>query len=386
MLKLFGKLKKFTSNINPDRSQLYTITTNAEMVNSKKYALLTNDNFKNDFGVYLINDSVDHKSYQHLKNVFITSKDQEYFNDGDILRLDNDGNYASLYRARSQHNTILLTERCNHYCLMCSQPPKTDNDSWLFDETVELIKMIPKECECLGISGGEPTLYGDKFIELIGHCKSNLPNTFIDILTNGRTFSKESYVKKLAAVDNKNCTYAIPIYSDDPVTHDYVVQSKGAFNQTIQGILNLKKYHQNVEIRIVIHKQTVPRLYELCEFITRNLLFVDHVALMGLEMMGFTPINLDDLWIDPFEYKDILSECVYLLNSYKIPNSVYNHQLCTINEDVYPNYRKSISDWKNEYVDECSKCIRIEDCGGFFSSSKQIKFSDYIKAFENEVS
>jgi len=31
----------------------------------------------------------------------------------------------------------------------------------------------------------------------------------------------------------------IPIYSDDPVRHDYVVQSKGAFDETIQGILNL---------------------------------------------------------------------------------------------------------------------------------------------------
>jgi len=36
----------------------------------------------------------------------------------------------------------------------------------------------------------------------------------------------------------------IPIYSDDPVRHDYVVQAKGAFDETMQGILNLKSVQQ----------------------------------------------------------------------------------------------------------------------------------------------
>ena len=91
--------------------------------------------------------------------------------------------------------------------------------------------------------------------------------------------------------DHPNCLLGIPIYSDDPVRHDYVVQSKGAFDQTVRGILNLKYFNQRVEIRIVIQKQTIERLVKTCEFICRNLLFVDHVALMGLEMMGFTRAN-----------------------------------------------------------------------------------------------
>jgi MoaA/NifB/PqqE/SkfB family radical SAM enzyme len=83
------------------------------------------------------------------------------------------------------------------------------------------------------------------------------------------------------------------------VRHDYVVQSVNAFNETVRGILNLKSLDRRVEIRVVIHKQTIDRLVRLCEFIARNLLFVDHVALMGLEITGFTRANLDDLWIDP---------------------------------------------------------------------------------------
>jgi len=172
-----------------------------------------------------------------------------------------------------------------------------------------------------------------------------------------------------------------PIYSDDAVRHDYVVQAQGAFDETIRGILNLKRFGQKVEIRIVLHKQTIDRLVSTCEFICRNLVFADHVALMGLEITGFTRPNLDLLWIDPYDYKEILSEAVSVLNSYGINASVYNHQLCVVNKDIEGNYRKSISDWKNEYLDACTPCTRKAECGGFFSSSKKYKHSAYIRPF-----
>ena len=174
----------------------------------------------------------------------------------------------------------------------------------------------------------------------------------------------------------------IPVYSDDPELHDYIVQADGAFDETIQGIINLKRLNQKVEVRIVIHKQSVKRLKELSEFLARNLLFVDHVALMGLEMMGFTRANLDKLWIDPIEYKDTLSEAVKILSKAGMNVSVYNHQLCLVNQDIMPYYRKSISDWKNEYAPECNGCARLNECGGFFSSGIQYGYSKNLKPFQ----
>src|SRR3546814_18580333 len=110
-----------------------------------------------------------------------------------------------------------------------------------------------------------------------------------------------------------------------------------------------------------------------------NLLFDDHVALLGREITGFNRTNLDKLWVDPFDYKDSVSEAIHVLNSYGISASVYNHQLCIINNDVKGNYKKSISDWKNEYLDTCFGCTRMAECGGFFSSSKLYRHSEHIR-------
>jgi len=121
----------------------------------------------------------------------------------------------------------------------------------------------------------------------------------------------------------------------------------------------------------VIHKQTYERLPQLAEFVARNLPFVEHVALMGLEMSGFTPKNLDVLWIDPADYQSQLEEATLSLAMRGMAVSIYNHQLCTLPLSVWPYARKSISDWKNVYLDVCEGCGVRQFCGGFFQSARK---------------
>src|SRR5690242_3793572 len=48
-----------------------------------------------------------------------------YLGEADVLRISpHRFGVRTLYRNSTRFNTILLTERCNSYCLMCSQPPK----------------------------------------------------------------------------------------------------------------------------------------------------------------------------------------------------------------------------------------------------------------------
>jgi His-Xaa-Ser system radical SAM maturase HxsC len=305
----------------------------------------------------------------------------EHLENGDIVSVGNDGNINTLYRINSNHNTLLFTERCNSNCLMCSQPPRDRNDiPILYEIYKQLIPLIPKDCIELGISGGEPTLLGELFFSLMEQLKLELPNTEIHVLTNGRSFAWNHIAEKLGQINNRRLMLGIPVYSDYYQVHDYIVQAKNAFYQTILGLHNLSRYNQRLEVRIVLHKQSIPRLTKLARYIYKNLPFVEHVAFMGLEYIGYTPKNIDKLWIDPYGYQEELSESVEYLASQGMHVSIYNTPLCILPERVWKYARKSISDWKNDYLPECKKCTKLNDCGGFFTWNLK-KHSDHIRPF-----
>lgn len=334
------------------------------------------------FGVYLalaceaeaLNDVAPGSRTMILPNDFA------YLGDGDVVRLWKTGEMRVLYRRASHHNHFLLTERCNHHCLMCSQPPKDVDDRWIVDDVLAAILLIDPSTQEIGFTGGEPTLLGEDFFKILRTMKSYLPGTAIHILSNGRIFSDNEFTKRYASLAHPDMMLGIPIYSDVSTIHDYVVQSDGAFDETIRGILNLKRYRQKVEIRIVVHQQTCERLPQLAEFIARNLTFVDHVALMGLEITGFTRANLGSLWVDPFDYQTELYRAVSHLADSRMRVSIYNHQLCLLDKRLWSFARKSISDWKNEYMTECEGCWEKDNCGGFFASAK-FRHSDHIRPF-----
>jgi His-Xaa-Ser system radical SAM maturase HxsC len=304
----------------------------------------------------------------------------DYLSGDDVISISDDGERVRvLWRHESQQNSILLTERCNHYCLMCSQPPKTSNDDRLLAEAFELMRLLPRETAAIGFTGGEPTLYGQGVIDLLRLCRNLHPEAEVHVLSNGTRFADPEFAAAWADIDNPNMMVGIPIYGAEPARHDYVVQSESAFNQTVPGILNLAQLGQRIEIRVVLHKQTAPALPEIAEFIARNLPFVDQVALMGLEMIGLARANIPELWIDPTDYADELVEAVTLLDRSRIHTMIYNHQLCLIPPSVWPFAVRSISDWKNEYHPECLDCSVKDSCGGFFFSAKY-KVSDRIKA------
>jgi His-Xaa-Ser system radical SAM maturase HxsC len=190
------------------------------------------------------------------------------------------------------------------------------------------------------------------------------------MLTNGRLYAYEDLVKEIASVEHPHFISAIPLYSSVASTHDYVVQSQGAFDQTIRGLYYAAKYGLDTEIRVVLHKQTIPGLLDLMDYIYRNLPFVRHVALMGLENMGYVKKNWESLWIDPVDYSGTLTEAVRFLSYRGILVSIYNLPLCVVPTSIWSFARQSISDFKNIYLEECEACDVKQQCSGLFSSSK----------------
>jgi His-Xaa-Ser system radical SAM maturase HxsC len=303
-----------------------------------------------------------------------------YLAGGDVISISETGEYVRvLWRTKSPANSVLLTERCDHYCLMCSQPPKEREDDWLLENACELVRLLPPSTPGIGFTGGEPTIYGERLIELLRLCRNLLPEAAVHVLSNGRRFADPAFASAWAGVRNPRMMVGIPLYGAEPTLHDYVVQAGGAFDETVRGIVNLGENRQRIEIRVVVHQQTAPALPEIAEYIARNLPFVEQVALMGLEMMGFARANVDQVWIDPLEYRQELREAVSLLARRRVKTMIYNHQLCLIDRELWPFAVRSISDWKNEFHPECGACSVRERCGGFFFSAKY-KVSENIRA------
>jgi len=209
-------------------------------------------------------------------------------------------------------------------------------------------------------------LLGERLFAIIEALRDKFPQTYVHMLTNGRTFAWPDVAAKLAGLKHPNFVLGIPVYSDDSTIHDYVVQAKDAFDQTIIGLHHLARYGLRIEIRVVLHGLTVRRLPQLAEYIYRNLTFVEHIALMGLENIGYAPRNMDTLWVDPYDYQDELESAVEILSTRGMNVSIYNHQLCVLRKSLWKFARKSISDWKNIYLDECQSCGVRNQCGGFF--------------------
>jgi len=187
--------------------------------------------------------------------------------------------------------------------------------------------------------------------------------------------------RNLAAIRHPDLMLGIPVYGDLAHVHDHVVQADGAFDETIRGILNLKRHGVRVEIRVVLQQQTIPRLAALARFLARNLLFVDQVALMGLELTGFARANLEQLWIDPVDYQAELREAVGILDRAGMRVSIYNSQLCTLDPALRRFARRSISDWKQEYLPACDRCDVRAECGGFFATGR-LRYSRGIRPIQ----
>ena len=290
---------------------------------------------------------------------------------GDVMAAEpRSGRYRVLWRKASAHNAFLVTDRCDHLCLMCSQPPKHVEDGWIIDEIRDCLPLLPLDTAMVGFTGGEPFLDWERFVPLATEVQERLPQTSIHVLTNGRAFARAQVVDAWSRLDRGRACVGIPIYSAVDAVHDYIVQSRHALDETVLGILRLKNKGNRVEVRVVLHRLTVERLVETCEWLARNLPFLDHVALMGMEETGFALANQAMLWVDPVDYGNVLTRAVRALATASLKVSVYNLPLCVLPEAVRSYAVRSISDWKNTHPEICATCQARERCAGFFSTGR----------------
>lgn len=301
--------------------------------------------------------------------------EEDDFHEGDVVLINTKGEIVFLYERQSLHNAVFVTERCNHRCIMCPQPPVVhEEDKTPFN--MKLISLIDKDTLDMGITGGEPTLIGDKLFDIIRQIQKYQPKASISLLSNGVKFADKEYAMKLAACNCHDLQIDIPIFSDIAEEHNRIVGAN-TFYKTVQGLYNLALFHVQIGLRIVVHRQTYKRLPQLADYIYHNFPFVSQVAFLQMETTGMADKNLYELWIDPYEYNEELKQAVLLLENRGICVKIYNAQLCVLPKELREFACNSISDWKDTYLPECNECKIKDYCGGLFVSNQK-HHSKYI--------
>lgn len=277
------------------------------------------------------------------------------------------------FNIESNDNTFFVTSQCNNRCLMCCQPPMPNDDiDYNLERNLKILDSAPLGLSEIGISGGEPTLMGDKLPCFISRIREKFPVANIHILSNGRAFKDREYAMSIKLAAGDNLTIGVPLHSDYEVDHDRIAGVHGAYEETLLGLYNLFSCGIDIELRVVINRLNHGRLYQISEFIFKNLPFVSSVAFMSMEDIGYTIKNRAEIWSEPAEYSDELTKAVINLAEWNVDVSVYNVPLCLLNTSIWKYARRSISDWKTKYQPECNKCNMKEECCGLFATSRHI--------------
>lgn len=277
------------------------------------------------------------------------------------------GEVIVLLRESDNHHALFLTNRCNSHCLMCSQPPTANDDSWLVEEAIDAIRHIRKAPQVLGFTGGEPLLLGSGLRRILDKLTALHPHTQAEVLTNGRLFSERQLAKSILDGLSTPVRWLVPLYGHADFVHDFVVQSPNAFDETIAGLLELQAHKQEIQLRIVLIEPVLQVLPELAGFIGRNLPFVNEVALMGCEPIGFALANRELCEVNLNGWSATLEQASRILRRHTQPHLFMNAPLCALPKSLWPSARKSISDWKNVYAVECEGCAVKSDCSGLFA-------------------
>lgn len=289
-------------------------------------------------------------------------------NVGDVVLLSQN-ECSVLFDTDSTSNSILLSEKCDCNCIMCPQFQTGVTDDACFSLAIRTINLIPKKVEWIGFTGGEPTLNWENLISLVKLCNSVLPTTKIHLLTNAHAFKQWEKAVEISNLLKDRIYVSVPLYSDNAADHDQIVGKKGAFYETIAGILNLENANIPIELRNVLLPQNMNRLEKWACFVYMNLPFVHCVALMDLEHEGKARISVDSLSLHTEEYSQALIVTANAFKRYSINFKLYNFPLCNLPKALWKHSHKAISEWKRDFSEECINCVEKENCGGFFSST-----------------
>ncbi|SFQ97348.1 His-Xaa-Ser system radical SAM maturase HxsC [Poseidonocella sedimentorum] len=303
--------------------------------------------------------------FQHGRHTFEVHTQDPQALIGDVVLVNpHRGVGERILRRQSPHNTLLITERCDQRCVMCSQPPK-DYELDLFDVYQRALPFAAPDA-VIGISGGEPLLYKAPLFDLIDTAALARPDIGFHLLTNAQHLTARD-APRLAALPHGRMKVAVPLYAAEPEVHDRIVGKPGAFAAALDGIALLLEAGAEVEIRTIVMRQNLDQLSKLAHLLAWSIPDIAHWAVMQLEYIGFARKNWAEIFYDHSLDPEPLIAAVAAAEQHGVSCILYNMPLCTLPPILRNLAPRTISDWKQKYYQSCEGCVRREDCSGVFA-------------------
>lgn len=286
---------------------------------------------------------------------------------GDVVLVhpgyDRPGRIERLLRANSQHNTLLVTERCDQLCVMCSQPPKkTHVDRFdLFEEAC----LLAEPDTLIGVSGGEPTLYKEPLLSMMERVLMARPDLEFHVLSNAQHFEPGD-IERMRDPLYRRVSWGIPLYAAEPSVHDEIVGKAGAFERLEESFAWLTLAGARVELRTVLLSSNLAAMPDLARHIAARLRFIEVWSIMQLENAGFARNRWPNIYVRHQENFGPLATALAQAALFGVPAQLFNFPRCTVPEEFRQLAVASISDWKRKYMPACAGCREREQCCGFF--------------------
>lgn len=257
---------------------------------------------------------------------------------------------------------IPLTFRCNNNCISCIVDRRLGTMDVPWPEIKKRIDMLPKSCDTVGITGGEPTITKN-FFRTMAYLSKARPDILVFLVTNGRMFSYPEFATKLSGIRIRNLRVGTAIYSHDPEIHDSITMTQGSWKQTIQGIKNLIGLGIRVELRIIVSRLNYSSLEETAKYISENLRWVERIVFINMKYTGNAFRNRKAVFIRYSELIPNVTQAADILLEAGMTVKLFHFPLCTLPEK-YRELAKGITKQKAElaFTEACKSCKSRQEC------------------------
>jgi len=221
-----------------------------------------------------------------------------------------DGDAGAGDALRQERVHVNTGAHCNNNCLFCmeaNREGRSINNSAITPEMVRGILESRRGAAEVCFTSGEPTT--NPHLPEYASWARELGYRRVSVMSNGRLFAYESYVRRLVAAGMNR--FIISLHGHEAKLHEGLTRTPGSFEQTVSGIANIAKYLRHgcdLHVSTVVTTRNVPHLRDIYALVRG--LGAQQVIFNTLQVSGRADSNFDQ--VAP-SYSSVVAEFVALL-------------------------------------------------------------------------